>query len=289
MTASTGFRDPALAPVLDAALASPTARAALYDRLRRASGLPSPRVNMGLVTAFAAEAAHRGAMIDALLAAMCAVPEDAAPYGHVDEILPILGVAGTGARAAADPTARAKLVEGLEDMACDRRSRVRDGVAHALASIGLVDVQFHGPLTRWIDDDQPWLLRAVATALSEVPLIAALGAAPLSQLSDRMLLRIEREHRAGRRHEAFRRALTAVEGALPAIVQRHFVVTEALTKHAKSEDEDVTGAIAACAKALAKGRAAEQAKTLEAALAAAAKPSRDPRWDRLPGKRGRGK
>ena len=37
------------------------------------------------------------------------------------------------------------------------------------------------------------------------------------------------------------------------------------------------------------GRFVDLARAIEAALAATKKPSRDPRWDRLPGKRGRGR
>lgn len=287
--AATGFRDTALGPALDAAL-SPAGRAALYDRLRRASGLPSPRVNHGLVSAFAVEAARRGPAIDALLAAMCAIDEESAPYGHVDEIFPILGVAGTGARAVADPKARKKLIEALEDMACDRRSRVRDGVSVALINVGRVDPKFSDTLVRWIEDDQPWLLRSVAVALLDTGFVGALGPETAADLTDRMLIRIDREHRAGRRHEAFRRAVTAVNEALPVLVQRHpTAVLEVLIKHTKSLDEDVTDAIAATAALLHKQRVADLATTLQEAIAAATKPSRDPRWDRLPGKRGRSK
>lgn len=287
--AATGFRDPALGPALDAALV-PAGRAAFYDRLRRASGLPSPRVNQGLVAAFGVEAAKRGAAVDALLAAMCAVDEDVAPYGHVDEILPILGVAGTAARATADPKARKKLVEALEDMACDRRSRVRDGVAGALVSVGLVDAGFSATLARWIDDEQPWLLRAVAVALSDTTLVGAFPSDTIADLTERLLLRVEREHRAGRRHEAFRRAVTAVQEALPTLIQRHPVaVLGVLVRFTKSLDEDVTDAIAATADKLHKARVADLADALRDAIGVATKPARDPRWERLPGKRGRGK
>src|SRR5207248_1361493 len=124
------LRDEAIVRALDAAIRTGD-RAALYDKLRRASGLPGPRLNLPLVRAFASEIARRGAAADALLVAMATLHENVAPYGHVDEILPILGVAGIGARAASDASARRALLEHLEEAACERtRFRVRDEVAH---------------------------------------------------------------------------------------------------------------------------------------------------------------
>jgi hypothetical protein len=41
--------------------------------------------------------------------------------------------------------------------------------------------------------------------------------------------------------------------------------------------------------AIRKSRAHDRAEAIEIALKETKKPSRDPRWDRLPGKRGRGR
>jgi hypothetical protein len=289
---SDRFRDEALARALDDAIAGGTAaaRAPLFDRLRRASALPGPRANLPLVRAFAGEAAHRGAAIDPLLAAMRQFHEDVAPFGHVDEYLAICAVAGIGARAAADPKARGRLLQSLEDAACDDRSRIRDEVAVALVSCGNGEgPAFADVLARWIEDDEPYLARAVLAALRDDTLLLALGAENVARLVDAAFARIAREHRGGRRHEAFRRLVRTVEEVVPAIVGRHPSIIAVLERHAANDDEDVRAAIEAIVPALDKGRTQEQARALSSAIAAAKKPSRDPRWDRLPGKRGRGK
>jgi len=282
------FRDEALTRALDQAVLGE--RSALYDRVRRACGLPGPRLNTGLVQAFAAEVARRGPAADALVAAMLAVHEDAAPYGHVDEILPILGAAATGARAARDAKARRALLETLEEAACDRRSRVRDEVSRALVAIGIaVGPSFSITMRRWIEDDQPYLGRAAISAMSEVDLLVALGEEATTELVEVACVRIEREHRAGRRHDAFRKLVRVMETMLPIAVGRHPTTSDVLCAHAATEDEDLRDAIAAAVEPLRKGRFADRAQAIADALALAKKPSRDPRWDRLPGKRGRGK
>lgn len=285
------FRDEALLQALDAAIeGGPVARAPLFDRLRRASGLPGPRMNDPLVRAFAAEVARRGRAADPLLDAMRAFHEDVAPFGHVDEILAVLGVAGTASRAKSDPKARAKLLASLEDAACDDRSRVRDEVTHALIAIGLEEGAAFAPtLRRWIDDDEPYLARAAVVALADADLLHALGAEVAGELLDAALERLGREHRGGRRHESFRRLQRALEVTPAAIVARFPTVSAVLEKHASHADEDVRLAVEAAANALRKGRTQDRAASIDAAIAAAKKPSRDPRWDRLPGKRGRGK
>lgn len=285
------FRDPALAQALDAALTGgAAARAPLYDRLRRVSGLPGPRINVALVRAFAGEVAHRGAAADALLAAMRAVHDDVAPFGHVDEILTVLGVAGTGARAASDAKVRNKLLVALEDPACDVRSRVRDEVSNALVSAGIAAPEEMTPtLRRWIDDEQPYLGRAVVGALADSDLMSTLGGESVTELLEAALERVSREHRGGRRHDGYRRLVRALETTMPLAVARFTQTAAMAERQAANEDEDVRSVIEATAASLDKGRARDRAATLLAALQAAKKPSRDPRWDRLPGKRGRGR
>jgi hypothetical protein len=284
------FRDPGLSEALDAAIAGgPGMRAPLYDRLRRLSGLPGPRMNTALVKAFAAEVASRGAAADPLLSALRTLHEDLAPYGHVDEFLAVLGVAGTGARAATDKKARKKLLEVLEEASCDERSRLREEVAASLVDIARAEgAGFEATLLRWVQDEQPYLTLAVATALGNAELLSLLGGDKAAELVNATFERVAREHRGGRRHDAFRRLVRAIETSFPAAVSRFAQVAEVVERHAASEDEDVTGAIATIAKSL-RGRSQDRAVAIEAALAASKKPSRDPRWDRLPGKRGRGR
>jgi hypothetical protein len=82
------------------------------------------------------------------------------------------------------------------------------------------------------------------------------------------------------------RALAVAPGAM---VVRFPQLAELLVKHASNKDEDVRLVVAELVPVIKKGRAHDRAASIEAALAAAKKPSRDPRWDRLPGKRGRGR
>jgi hypothetical protein len=228
------FRDEALGPALDAAMRRNGDRAPLYDKLRRASGLPGPRLNMGLVRAFASEAARRGGDVDALLASMLTLHEDVAPYGHVDEVLPILAAAAIGQRAAEDPKARRALMELLEEAACDRtRFRIRETVARALVDITLaVGKTFEGELRRWASDDQPWLALAAATALADDDLLATIGSEGACGVLEALFDRLDREHRAGRRHDAFRRLFKGLEITTPAVVARFPQATDVLIKQA---------------------------------------------------------
>ena len=282
------FRDEGLGVALDLAISKD--RAPLYDKLRRACGLPGPRLNAGLVSAFASEVARRGAIADRLIAAMLSINEDIAPYGHVDEILPILGVAAAAARANADPKARKDLLEMLEEASCDSRSRVRDEVASALILVGnTVGPKFAGELRRWIAHEQPYLGRAALTALLDVELLATLGPEHSAELLDTMLVRIKDAHRAEKRHDGFRKFLRAAMLVAPAMIARHPTAIEVVVKHAASQDVDVRSVLEASVDPIRHSRNSERADVIEAALAKSKKPSRDPRWDRLPGKRGRGK
>lgn len=286
-TQRDSFRDETIPAALDRALAGE--RGPLIDKLRRASGLPGVRINDGLVRAFAAESARRGQAIDPLITAFTSMREDVAPYGHVDEILPILGVAGLGARAAADAKVRAKLLEQLEEASCDGRFRVRDQVAQALAAmLATLGADFVETVGGWLDHEQPWLGRAAAVALADREALVVMSPEQAAGLADRALARVEREHRAGRRHTAYRDLCRALPAALAAMVLRHPSVATTLISWAAREDEDMRAALADAAKALSKGAQAQRGAALRDALVASTKKPRDPRHGRLPGKRGRG-
>jgi hypothetical protein len=282
------FRDEQLDAALDGAIRGD--RATLYDKLRRASGLPGVRVNSGLVRAFAAEAARRGATIDPLLTAMVSLHEDVAPYGHVDEILPILGAAGLCARAAADGKARDKLLEQLQDVACDRRFRVRDEVATGLVAMGVaVGAAFADSLRAWIEDDEPYLARAVVVALTDTDLLSELGLPAVTELLDAALTRITSEHRAGRRHEAYRELHRAMHATPAAILARFPKAVVAIERAATNEDIELREVIEETTTRMKKLGMVEKVESVRAALDASENKRPDPRHDRLPGKRGRGK
>lgn len=280
------FRDEAIGKALDEAIAGN--RAPFYDKMRRASGLPGPRFNDALVRAFANECARRGAECDALLAALRAFHDDIAKHGHVDEFLAILGIAGTGARAAADKKARKKLMEPIAEASRDSRTRIRVEVTHALISIGMEEGEVFGNTLRmWAEDEDAYVVQAALEATANGELLPKLGPEHASAILDLAYKRIYNESRSGRRSEAFNRLMRAM-AVLPAqIVGRYPQLTEVIEKHIHTKDEDVRIAIEEVLPAIKKGRAHERAAAIEAALASTKKPSRDPRWDRLPGKRGR--
>jgi hypothetical protein len=268
------FRDPELTLAFDRAIqsADPYERGPLYDRLRRASGLPGARMNTGLVKAFASE-----------------------PI--VDEILPILGVAATGARAATDPGAREKLLEALQEAACDRRHRVRETAADGLAQVGVaVGKLFVDELIKWIDDEQPWVTRAALSSLRDSEWVLALGAEGCARIVKSACDRIAREHRAGRRHEAYRRLLAIVPEVFPTIVVRHptvlaavlEIITDRSVRYPTGEDEQVREALEEVATKLEKKGHPDRVLAIRNALKATEKAPRDPRAAR-PGTRGRGR
>jgi hypothetical protein len=282
------FRDEALSKALDDAIAGN--RAPFYDKMRRGSGLPGPRFNQALVRAFAGEVAKRGGEADALLAALRAFHDENAPFGHVDEFLAILGVAGTGARAASDLKARKQLMEPLMEAARDVRSRVRVEVTTALIAIGQVEGQAFGHTLRmWAEDEDAYVVQAALEAAAHADLMPKLGPEHVGAVLDRAYLRIANETRSGRRSEAFNRLMRALAVLPAAIVARYPQLAELLEKHTKTNDEDVRIALEEVLPAIRKSRAHDRAEALEIALKATKKPSRDPRWDRLPGKRGRGR
>lgn len=282
------FRDDALTRALDEAVAGN--RAALYDKMRRGSGLPGPRFNDQLVRAFAGEVARRGGEGDALLAALRAFHDDIAPHGHVDEFLAILGIAATGARAASDPKARKQLMGTLMDAARDVRSRIRLEVTRALISIGRAEGSSFGDTLRmWARDEDAYVVQAALEAAAHPDLMPKLGVEHVSVVLDLAYLRVKTESRSGRRSEAFNRLMRAL-AVLPAqIVHRYPEVMDLLMKHTGTKDEDVRITLEEVLPAIRKGRAHDRAEALENALRTTKKPSRDPRWDRLPGKRGRGR
>jgi len=286
------FRDEALAKALDEAIAgtSPAARAPLYDKLRRASGLPGPRFNTSLLRAFAGEVAHRGAEADGLLAAMRAFHDDIAKHGHVDEFLAMCGIAGTGARAASDEKARKKMMEPLAEAARDPRSRIRLEVTTAMIAIALaVGPSIGGTLQTWIEEDDAYLTQGALEVLANADVLVMLGAERAGELLDAIYQRVAQQSRSGRRAEGFNRLLRALAVAPATMVARFPQLADVVEKHAKNKDEDVRLVVSELVAVIKKGRAGDRATAIEAALASTKKPSRDPRWDRLPGKRGRGR
>jgi hypothetical protein len=82
------------------------------------------------------------------------------------------------------------------------------------------------------------------------------------------------------------RALAIAPGTM---IARFPQLADVVVTHAQKKDEDVRMVIGELLPVIKKGRAHDRAEAIEAALKATKKPARDPRWERLPGKRGRGR
>ena len=104
MRGQNALKNEAVARALDKAIAGDPRP--LYSELARLSGLPGPRANMGVLDAFAGECALRGERVDGVLIALAKLDADHAPGATPLEFLPMCGVAGIGARAALDASAR---------------------------------------------------------------------------------------------------------------------------------------------------------------------------------------
>ncbi len=206
---------------LDAAVAG---RAdALYEQLAVASGLPGTRANLTVAQAFAAECAARGKAADRLLFTMAQLSPDAAPGASAREFLPMCGVLGLGARAAADAGMRGRVLAHLHDAAEDVRFRVRDAAAMALATIG--EKQGDALLREvasWMDGY--FQAAAVLTALADARWLSAItdAAECASRLDEAFVLARDAPRSAAR--WPGRKALVEMLGVAPAAVAARFGV-----------------------------------------------------------------
>lgn len=220
-----GLRSAELTTALERAVAGD--RTELYRRLELQSGLPGPRANMALASAFAHECARIGPKVDALAYAMASLPPDEARGASGKEFLVVCGVLAVAARAAVagESAARDEALALLEERADDPRFRVRDAVPQALATIGS---KMKGELTERV---LPWMDRyfhaaAVVRALAEPAWLEALEvdghAAPIGLLHDAFVLAHDAPRSASRYpgHKALVEAL----GSAPKALARRFGV-----------------------------------------------------------------
>ncbi len=148
--------------------------------LRQHSGLPGPRGNLELVQA-AADVGREPEFREWI-----AVGSGDEP---TDEFLVVCGVVGLGRLAA---EGRTELVEELRTHACDRRWRVREGVAMALQRVGDADVsRLLGIVAGWVDD-RPYVQRAAVAAVAEPRLLKTGEAASTAlEIVDRVTAHLE--------------------------------------------------------------------------------------------------
>lgn len=195
--------------------------------LRQHSGLPGPRGNLELVQA-AADVGREQEFGEWIAAGSGDEP--------TDEFLVVCGVVGLGRLVA---EGRMELVEQLRAHACDRRWRVREGVAMALQRVGDADVsRLFGIVAGWVDD-RPYVQRAAVAAVAEPRLLKTGEAASTAvEIVDRVIARLEA---AGDRHSDESRTLRQALGYCWSVV----VVADPahgkprMERWAKSSDADV--------------------------------------------------
>jgi len=110
--------------------------AELFRLLENGSGLPGPRMNVTLATAFADACLAAAPRADALAFELASLPADEARGASPKEFLTVAGILAVAARAARDEALRGKVLALLEEKADDPRFRVRDAVPMALAMLG---------------------------------------------------------------------------------------------------------------------------------------------------------
>jgi hypothetical protein len=263
---------------------------ALYDLLTRGSGLPGPRANQNLVDAFAEETRSRGAEADRLIAAMAALDADQAPGASALEFIPMCGVAGIGARAAADDRVRDRMISALHDRADDLRFRVRDEVVASLARVGArTGEALASDLSSWMDGY--FHAAAVVRALTDTAWLSQIASPDrvLARLDDAFALLKDAPRSAARYpgHKALVEALHAAPGVIAA--RFGVPVFDMLERWSREKDpalrEIVSKSLGGSRLA---GRYAAEVKRVRAALESTEPERRDPRTYVGP-TRGRGK
>lgn len=280
-----GFRDPGFPLALEAALSKKVD--ALYTLLAKLSGLPGNRVNLGMVEAFATEAAAAGKRGDALLREMILLDADFAPGGSAHEIIPVCAVYALGVRGR-DPSARSMAIDLLHAASDDLRFRVRDAVPIALARIGetagdalveevlpFMDGYFHSA--------------AVLASLGISGFLDATrdGAAVTARLHEGFML-VKNANRSASRYPGHK-ALMDVLLAVPSKLARRYpteIVAE-VDAWATVKDPDLRALALGVAKKLA-SRHGEEADQIAASLERTKPAPRDPTLA-VPGMRSRGK
>ena len=195
--------------------------------LRRNSGLPGPRGNLELVQA-AADVGQEREFRGWIAAGSGDEP--------TDEFLVVCGVVGLGRLAG---EGRMELAEELRIHACDRRWRVREGVAMALQRVGDADVSLLFDIVAGWVDDRPYVQRAAVAAVAEPRLLKTGGAASTAaEIVDRVTAHLEAA--GDRRSDEFRTLRQALGYCWSVVVAADLVQGRPrMERWASSSDADV--------------------------------------------------
>lgn len=305
--AANGIRNEDLRRALDDAAERRSSR--LGELLARFSGLPGPRPNLPLAQsvgdAIAARSVHEATAILGPLADDVAAPDTARVF------LPM--VAGWGyAALVREKKAEAEAWSRLADLGADERPPVRLSTAQALASLASRDPRggdlLVGAMGRWLGDpdlglegidDREIRWGALATALDAIAERGALRTVhdrgALLGLTSRWIAELANAPRAAERSDARRRALASIAQAAAVFVHDVRGAADGASwleaELARARHPDLRRAFEASLARLKKRGASERPELLarlERALAASAKPPRDPTLERK-GTRRRGR
>jgi hypothetical protein len=274
------IRNQALAAELETALTKRRYEA-LFALLRRLSGLPGPRANDALATAFGEEVAKLGPRADDLVKQLAAVDDVRAPTGTDGEFLPMVAAACLGARLKTAETGAplAAVLSDLRPLADDTRHKIRESVVRSLvdASRARGD-DLAGALSAWSDG---YLGAAVALeALTQRNWLdrARSAAAALERLGEAFDL-VESAPRSDQRSQGYRLLVKIMSEAPARLLDRFPRETLAWL-----ESKVTTGDVALreafselLRKARARGHGAATLEKVEHAFAESAPPRRDPK------------
>jgi hypothetical protein len=291
MGLSEGLRGEALIAGFKDAVAGRPER--LYVQLGIQSGLPGTRMNTLLAEAFATECVAIGKASDRLVFEMTLLTPESAPGASSREFLPVCGTLALGARAAhekKDPRLRKRAMEILHEASEDMRFRVREIVPVALAKIG---ASVGDPL---VHELAPWMdgffhATAALLAMAQPEFLAAIKdqEATLARLDEAYSL-AKNAARSTSRYPG-RKALIDALGTVPGVFAARFGVPvfDHMARWSNSEDPELRGSIEKVIRSQRLiTRYAPEIKRVQAALAAALPPPRDPTLA-VKGMRGRGK
>ena len=191
------------------------------------SGLPGPRGNLELAKAFG-NVIQQGILAGALepqsLLSLCqslsSFPASLAPTNDPKEFLVFCGLCGLGALGTKPPLFDPVSVS-LRTFAGDPRWRAREGVAMALQR--LLDAEPKQTLVlllRWVNEDDPFLLRAVVAGVAEPRILVSKATARSAlELHKRVFNRFTQLQRNSEGFDALKKglgySLSVVVAALP--------------------------------------------------------------------------
>jgi hypothetical protein len=153
--------------------------AQLFAKLTRDSGLPGARMNLRLISTFAAavgrvvtEPDPPVAALEELLDGWAALPESAAPGDRPEVVLPCAAVMAYGEVGAVRPDWWPDEMAKLRRAAVDPRWRVREVVAMALQRLLAADWdRTVAALLDWAAGEDPLVVGAAAAGVAEPPLL----------------------------------------------------------------------------------------------------------------------